>query len=154
MSRAKQDGGNPELKLSITPMIDVTFLLLIFFMLLPFRSLDRRLAAFLPREKGLAPTIRNVPIEPKISVVLHRKQGEPATRVKLLDTLIGSGETGFAALDERVRTIVARNRDLPGSIDATGFVPHGDVIRAIDSFRAAGVEKLEFRGAPPKGREP
>ncbi|MEN8150118.1 MAG: biopolymer transporter ExbD [Planctomycetota bacterium] len=35
---------------SMTPLIDVTFLLLIFLMLLPMRSLERQVAAFLPRD--------------------------------------------------------------------------------------------------------
>ena len=33
---------------SLTPLIDVTFLLLVFLMLLPMRSLERKVAAFLP----------------------------------------------------------------------------------------------------------
>jgi len=153
MRKAKKDGGNPELKLAITPMIDVTFLLLIFFMLLPFRTLERKVAAFLPTNKGLGEQI--VPIEdpPKISVVLHRQKDESATRVKLLDTLIGSGETGFVVLDDRIAAIAARNREMPGYIDATGYVPHADVIRVIDAFQKAGVETVEFKGAPPQGRE-
>ena len=153
MRKAKKDGGNPELKLSITPMIDVTFLLLIFFMLLPFRTLERKVAAFLPKDKGGAHSKVKIVDPPKISVVLRRQKDEPATRVKLLDTLIGSGETGFVVLDDRLAAIAARNREMPGFIDATGYVPHADVIRVIDSFQKAGVETVEFKGAPPKGRE-
>ena len=50
MSRGKAKGTSDadDVKLQITSMIDVTFLLLIFFMLLPFRTLERKVAAFLP----------------------------------------------------------------------------------------------------------
>ena len=152
MSGAKEDQGNPEVKLQITSMIDVTFLLLIFFMLLPFRSLERKVAAFLPKNKGIAITTMIVPVKPKIDVVLHRKKDEPQTRVKLLDTMIGRGDLGFRTLDSRVAEIHARNAELPGFIDATGHVPHGDVIRALDAFQKAGVRKVEFKGTRAKGR--
>jgi len=153
MSRAKRDVDNPELKIAITPMIDVTFLLLIFFMLLPFRSLERKVAAFLPMDRGGAKTKVKITDPPKIAVTLHRRIDEPATRVVLLDTLIGSGETAFASLDDRVKAIAARDRELPGFIDATGHVPHGDVIRALDSFQKAGIEDVTFKGTRAKGRD-
>jgi len=34
----------------LTPLVDLTFLLLVFLMLLPMRGLDRKVAAFLPRD--------------------------------------------------------------------------------------------------------
>ena len=40
----------------LTPLIDVAFLIIIFFMCLPFKTLDGKLAAFLPTDKGMAPT--------------------------------------------------------------------------------------------------
>ncbi|MEN8150119.1 MAG: biopolymer transporter ExbD [Planctomycetota bacterium] len=152
MRGAKKDHDSPEVKLQITPMIDVTFLLLIFFMLLPFRSLERKVAAYLPLEKGITSTDTRVPDPPKISVVLHRKKDEPQTRVKLLDTMVGRGEFGFRTLDSRVAEIHGRNAELSGEIDATGWVPHGDVIRALDAFQKAGVTNVEFRGTKPPGR--
>jgi len=152
MRGANKDQGNPEVKLQITPMIDVTFLLLIFFMLLPFRTLERKVAAFLPKDKGIAIIDFVVPVKPKIDVVLHRKQDEPQTRVKLLDTMIGRGDLGFRTLASRVAAIHARNAELPGFIDATGYVPHGDVIRALDAFQKAGVKNVEFKGTRAKGR--
>jgi biopolymer transport protein ExbD len=44
----RKGGGNPAIRLTITPMVDLTFLLLVFFLLLPFRSLDRQFEAYLP----------------------------------------------------------------------------------------------------------
>lgn len=152
MRGGKKEADSSDVKLQITPMIDVTFLLLIFFMLLPFRTLERKVAAFLPKEKGLAPLNIQVPIQPKIDVVLHRQKDEPQTRVKLLDSMIGRGDAGFRELDARIARIHARDNEIPGLIDATGFVPHGDVIRALDAFQKAGVEKVEFKGTRPQGR--
>ena len=36
----------------LTPLIDIAFLILIFFMCLPFRDLDGKLAPFLPQGNG------------------------------------------------------------------------------------------------------
>ena len=154
MSRGKTgSGGSAEdIKLQITPMIDVTFLLLIFFMLLPFRSLERKVAAFLPKDRGLAKTKIKLEEVPKITVELKRTKDEKITRVKLLDQEIGSGETGFGLLDQRIKAIAASNDELPGEINAWAWVPHADVIRAIDSFMKAKVTDLTFVGAPPPGK--
>jgi biopolymer transport protein ExbD len=88
-----------------------------------------------------------------ITVDLLRKKGERSTRVRLLDTFLGSGEKAFRRLDVRIAAIQARTDELPGFLDADGEVPHADVIRCIDSFRKAGVRYLEFKGAPPPGRD-
>ena len=61
MRGKKKEHDSSEVKLQITPMIDVTFLLLIFFMLLPFRSLERKVAAFLPKNEGVAKIDIKVP---------------------------------------------------------------------------------------------
>ena len=45
-SRASDEFKNEKLKVELTPMIDVAFLILIFFMCLPFKTLDGKLAAF------------------------------------------------------------------------------------------------------------
>ena len=47
-SRVIEEMQEEEIKLELTPMIDISFLILIFFMCLPFKTLDGKLAAFLP----------------------------------------------------------------------------------------------------------
>ena len=50
-----------QMETDLTPLIDVAFLIIIFFMCLPFKTLDGKLAAFLPTEKGLNPTPEKPP---------------------------------------------------------------------------------------------
>ena len=50
-----------QMETDLTPMIDVAFLIIIFFMCLPFKTLDGKLQAFLPTEKGLNPTPEKPP---------------------------------------------------------------------------------------------
>jgi len=147
-------GSADDIKLQITPMIDVTFLLLIFFMLLPFRTLERKVAAFLPKDRGLAKTKIKLEEKPKITVELKRTENEKVTRVKLLDQEIGSGQQGFTILDQRIKQIAGNNEELPGEINGWPWVPHRDVIRAIDAFMKANVTDLTFVGAPPPGKGP
>ena len=152
MSRgAQSDGGNEEVKLQITPMIDVVFLLLIFFMLLPFRTLERKVAAYLPKDRGLAKTKIKLEENTKITVELKRTFTEKVTRVKLLDQEIGVDMPGFNALRQRIKAIAKSNEELPGEINAWAWVPHAHVIQAVDAFMMAGVTEITFIGAPPPG---
>jgi len=155
MARGKKsEGGAEDIKLQLTSMIDVTFLLLIFFMLLPFRSLERKVAAFLPKDRGLAKTKIKLDETTKITVELKRTKQEKRTRVKLLDQEIGVDEQGFAALKQRIAQIAAADKDLPGEINAWPWVPHADVVRTIDCFMAAKVTEITFIGAPDPGKGP
>lgn len=152
MSRGKKsEGGAEDIKLQLTSMIDVTFLLLIFFMLLPFRSLERKVAAFLPKDRGLAKTKIKLDETTKITVELKRTETERHTRVKLLDQEIGIDDQGFRALKQRIAQIAGANSDLPGEINAWAEVPHAHVVRVIDAFMAAKVSDITFIGAPPPG---
>ena len=80
MARKKKRGSlvgvlDEEAKLSLTPMIDISFLILIFFMCLPFKTLEGKLAAFLPTDKGIAPTEEEPPQVIQIKVhILARKE--------------------------------------------------------------------------------
>ena len=56
------DIAEEEYKMEMTPMIDVTFLLLIFFLLtIKFKVLEGKLAAYLPKDVG----VNSSPAEPK-----------------------------------------------------------------------------------------
>ena len=59
-----QDVIKEEVKLELTPMIDVTFLILIFFMCtLKFKTLEGKLVSYLPTDKGLSSAKADVEFE-------------------------------------------------------------------------------------------
>lgn len=154
MARGKKFDDQEEVTLSITPLIDVTFLLLIFFMCaMKFKTLERKVAAFLPKDRGLAKTKIKLEEKAKITVELKRTKQEKVTRVKLLDSEIGVDEQGFQLLNQQIAQIHRSpgNEDLPGEIHAWAWVPHADVIKAIDAFMAADITDITFIGAPPQG---
>ena len=52
-----QDYSPPPERISLTPLIDIAFLVLIFFMALPLKRLDGKLSAHLPTGNGIQSTI-------------------------------------------------------------------------------------------------
>lgn len=70
------DINSEKIEMDMTPMIDVTFLLLIFFMCtLKFKVLEGKLTAYLPKDVGVnssdAPPVEKVQID--IHVIVDRK---------------------------------------------------------------------------------
>jgi biopolymer transport protein ExbD len=74
---------------------------------------------------------------------------DDSLRIRLFDRDLGRGREAFRALDRQVGKIVARVADSEWTIAAGAEVPHGAVIRAMDSIRRAGIDEITFVGAPP-----
>ena len=88
----------------------------------------------------------------KLEVRLYRgKEGGP-TSVKLAGMDMGTGETGFRALDHMAWQVARDEKVVLGEINAGANVRHREVVRAIDALLAVGVEDITFIGAPPPGR--
>ena len=155
----------PDLGLNMTPMIDIVFQLILFFLFnLRFKSLDFRIETELPKV-GFERFPSPAPVLPHIRASLARLNAEdPAqarTKLKLggtewvLPDLDKSSEPArdalFAAVEARIRALHEGGKDLLGEIDCPpptgGLVPHGDVVRVLDAFLAAGVSQVEFQGA-------
>jgi hypothetical protein len=66
-----------EVKPDMTPMVDVVFLLIVFFLCIDFKMLEAKLPAFLPRDHGSAPTH----LEPEEQLVVRVHVTSPGTRV-------------------------------------------------------------------------
>ncbi len=129
-----------------TAMIDVVFLLLIFFMLASkFRVMEQRLDAFLPKDKGpqnIQTTVRQLD-----EIVIHvtaEKQGglrTPQYRIK-----------GFSTADPNVLTAKLKQlksvSDMPVVIDGRPLCPFRHVMAALDACARAGLTKVEFRPPP------
>jgi biopolymer transport protein ExbD len=152
-------------KPNMTPMIDVVFQLLVFFLVsMKFKTLDMKIEAFLPKDRGLAATITKLEETPKIVAVLKRRsQGgvlEKSTRVKVQNQSIGTSDKAdtWTVLTTKAKAILDRHianagdpADVKGEVDASALVPTGDVVRAVDAFIAAGLQDVTFVGTPPPG---
>jgi len=155
---------NEPVKLNMTPMIDVVFQLIVFFLVsMKFKSLDMKIEAFLPKDRGLAATPSKPADVPKLVAVLKRQKGEATTRVKVgnatLGEINGSEERRAAtkAVMDQLSKMAGEARaragsaadEVKGEVDAAPLVPTGDVIRAVDAFIAGGLKDVTFVGTPP-----
>ena len=155
-----------EVDMDMTSMIDVTFLLLIFFLCLEFKTLESKLSANLPKDVGPNPTT-DFPTERldlRIQqVAWGRETPDPAGRDRF--ELVGHQVQWFVGprpirQKENLYRLLqheARNRSLDPRTNTTGPKPitiqtgpgvtYGDVTWVIDMARHAGFETITFGGA-------
>ena len=163
MSVAKEM-AKEELKMDMTPMIDVVFQLIIFFMLnVKYKTLEGRLDAFLPKDVGVNAAPATQPPE-KVEVVIKVVEGgerrdprDPSQPWigqgtyelvgRKLTYQIGPRKT--ADLDE-VRKIVAQlHREDPerkSTIDCRQGTVYADMIPVLDHLVDAGFKDITFVG--------
>ncbi len=137
---------------NMTPMIDVTFQLIIVFLCsMKFRTLDMKIEAFLPKDVGLSAANPTSEVETKLVVRLKWDKNAKDTQVIVLDNRLGStatGETIWKTLAARISDLHQKDPNIKGEIDAQPDVPHGHVMKALDSFLAAKMQNVVFKGTP------
>ena len=147
----KRDRTGP-FKMEFTPMIDVVFLLLIFFMCtLKFKTLEAKLATYLPTDKGSAPIAADLKPEEKIRVKLSLRGKKCICYLngRAVGLLPGSERLVY----ERVRTLARALPESPAEIDPDPSVPHGFVVNVLDECIRAKVKSVEFTAALPELRK-
>ena len=163
--RRKQGMQSQEAEeLSLTPMIDISFLMLVFFMLLPFKTLEAKLQIFLPTDRGMQPREYDPIDELRIEVRL-RARGfeqrwwgpEDARRRVRVPTAVAY-EIGDASFDNveqlgtHLRALLQGAQQLDpqlpvaGQIRAGTTVPHKHVIAVMDLFLAANAKDVRMAG--------
>jgi biopolymer transport protein ExbD len=153
-----------ETKMDMTPMIDVTFQLLIFFMCtIKFKTLEGKLAAYLPKDVGVN-TSEAEPKE-KVDIILKVEKegtkldpykdkpwsGEGAYRYgpdRVLDYNVGPKR--YETLDDlraRLSELYKADPERGATIDALPGIVYDDVIRVLDQAMTAGYTDITFKGA-------
>ncbi len=129
-----------------TSMIDVVFLLLIFFMCASkFRVLERRLDAFLPKDKG--PSSVQTQVRQLDEIVVHvtaleqRGLRVPEFKIRNWKT---HDPNDLARHLKRLKQV----GDMPVVIDGRPLCPFRHVMSALDSCARAELTKVEFRPPP------
>ena len=114
-NRTVADMLGEEAKTDMTPMIDVVFLLLIFFMCMKFKSFENRLDADLPETEGLSSSNTPPPPLQQLRIKLQLLPGEDDKIQIMLDPLNevfrpiqwqegrGGRAAMFAALEQQIR---------------------------------------------------
>lgn len=160
-----------ESKLEMTAMIDVTFLLLIFFMCtLKFKTLEGKLAAYLPKDVGVNSS-DDPPIE-KVEVTLRvitegtkykpvrageslgeLWDGTPGARYvygpdRVIEYAIGPRRTRDLDEIQRVLTQTHEADDTrPATIDARPGTVYADVVHVLDAAMNAAFTEVTFVGS-------
>ncbi|MEZ5989636.1 MAG: biopolymer transporter ExbD [Planctomycetota bacterium] len=162
--RKKKRGELADTEMDMTPMIDVTFLLLIFFLCLEFKTLEGKLAANLPKDVGVN-TSAAEPMEKLDLRIENTAWGEEKwdihhTRFNLVGHTckywIGplpftDKEAFHNKLKEEAR-VLQYNKDTqkkeprPITIKTGIGVTYGDVTWVIDIAKYAGFDTITFGG--------
>lgn len=164
MARRKRPPIAPAVRMDLTPMIDVTFLILIFFMLtIQFRTLDGKLESRLPKRHGVNPS--DAPrVEPARVVI---EVLAPGTRLAPVGDGPWSGSGPHRFGPDRVLRYTcgphargslhevsayleaARRRDpeLELVVDARDGTVYADALAVIDLAGLVGIETVTLAGA-------
>ncbi|MGC3996704.1 MAG: biopolymer transporter ExbD [Anaeromyxobacter sp.] len=125
--------GAPITSINVTPLVDITLVLLIVFMVTARLVVSRGLPVDLPR----AATSADVQQVFAISLL-----ADGSTAVD------GAPVQGEAELVRRARQALAAAPELRAVIQADGSVAHARVMAALDLLRQAGVARIAFAVAP------
>lgn len=168
---ALDEVANEKCELEMTPMIDVTFLLLIFFMCtLKFKILEGKLGAYLPKDVGVQP-IEAEPIE-KVDIRLevqnpgtmmkpakggfipytpaHAEAGErfvwgPDRVVEY--TVNGETTTNLTTIVQQLAAFKRADDEVKATVDARSGITQKDVVIVLDAAIDAGYSDITFKGS-------
>ncbi|MBN2490621.1 MAG: biopolymer transporter ExbD [Planctomycetes bacterium] len=138
-----------DIKMEFTPMIDCVFLLLIFFMCtLKFKTLEGKLATYLPTDKGLNTHFEQLEPVEKIRIKLSLRGAECGVFIngQYLGILPGVEKRVY----ERIRQLKAASDKSPAEIDPDPRVPHKHVVAVVDECMRARLKEITFTGALPE----
>jgi biopolymer transport protein ExbD len=157
------DIAKEECELEMTPMIDVTFLLLIFFLLtLKFKTLEGKLSAYLPKDVGVnqseAEKIEKVEITLRVETEGKRMDpndpnkpwsGEKRYQWVGRKLTYQIGPRKFTDLDDLEKRLVELHKaddERPATIDSRQGTIYGDVVPVLDAAIHAKFTDITFVG--------
>lgn len=135
--------GNPrreEVDLNITPLIDIVFLLLIFFMVSTTFQKESELRVQLPEADQKESTQPQRPVEIVISA-----DGQYAIGGRTLP------DNSMPTLLQSLRKAVGDDREQPLTVRADARTPHQAVVRAMDAAAQLGLSRLSIATARNSG---
>lgn len=150
-----QSAVNEEPNDSFTSMIDIVFLLLIFFILQPFKQPEMKLRSELPKGEGPSPTPPDTP-RPHIIVRITRDAVNLDEALYTVDgAVIGHSSTmPQARLGDVILARSAGDRKAPVAVMPELHVNFKHVLRVLDECHRIRMEQVKFDGPPLAGYAP
>ena len=128
-----------EVNVNLTPLIDVVFLLLIFFMVSTSFTKETHLSIDLPEAQGDASADQPDQIE----ILISESGIYTINSQRLVDERLGT-------LKSAIRQISAGDTSLPMVITADAQTPHQSVVRAMDAAGQMGFVHLSITTIQPR----
>ena len=128
-----------EVSVNLTPLIDVVFLLLIFFMVSTSFTKETHLSIDLPEAQGDASADQPDQIE----ILISESGIYTINSQRLVDERLGT-------LKSAIRQISAGDTSLPMVITADAQTPHQSVVRAMDAAGQMGFVHLSITTIQPR----
>lgn len=129
LQRSRRD----EPELNLTPLIDVVFLLLIFFMVSTTFTRESDITIDLPQSSSSEVTKKDKPLE----IVIDAKGQYFINDNKVINTEVKT-------LRRALKKLASGKKDQQLVIRADGKAPHQSVINAMDAARQLGLNRLTF----------
>lgn len=126
-----------ELDLNLTPLIDVVFLLLIFFMVTTTFDRETQLKIELPQAAGeqkKAEQVIEISIDSSSRFFINQKE------------IVNSG---FATIKKAIKQAAGDKMDLPLLISADGKATHQSVMTVLDAASQLGLVNITFAANEP-----
>jgi biopolymer transport protein ExbD len=128
-----------EVNVNLTPLIDVVFLLLIFFMVSTTFTKETHLSIDLPEAHGEA----SADLPEQIEILINESGEYTINAQRLVDKRL-------ATLKSAIRQIAAGDTTLPMVITADAQTPHQAVVRAMDAAGQMGFIHLSITTMQPR----
>ena len=122
-----------ELNLNVTPLIDIVFLLLIFFMVTTTFTKENHLAIQLPEAEGEV-----IDAPDKMVEVIIDKDGQYSVNGQRLIS------PKLLTLKQAIEKVSQGDRSIPFVITADAVTPHESVVRAMDAAGQLGFSRLSI----------
>ena len=138
--RAADAPRRDEAQLAMTPMIDVVFLLIVFFMCTQFRTHEGELLAKLPPRSGLVRNARVVDQEDLPTARIYVSQGIGGPRYVLNGATLETPDRLFPAL----AALRDRTENLEAVLDGDDDLPFERFLFAFNECLRAGIRDVSF----------
>lgn len=135
--------SNNSISLKMTPMIDVVFLLLVYFIWtssFEIPEFDLPSAVALPPQGGIEATDQQPPIEPFDEIVVRLSRKDAQLLIELNEQPIAT----FDMLQGRLAQIIAIGVQPPIIIHPAADVTMNAAVNAFDAAKRAGVDRVLF----------